>query len=246
MLEEKMFKLSEAGDLEKAGRSLGSFFIKRAEELQKTHAFHAAVAAHHDAAAAQHTTRASAYKASHDGLPNDHELKSQMAAGHTHHTAMAAHHAAIAKAHADHAGTLKAEVDAIKALAADWGGVATAKAAGAGPASSALTVEVVKTGNVIVDMVQEATAQLTKKSLEKFDTDPEVQQYLRDTIMKMVGEAIGNTVVPTGVSAVAPNQPGVTVVPRAGQRPLPEKPNVDVQFSKLVQVDEEEQLLIRK
>jgi len=47
--------------------------------------------------------------------------------------------------------------------------------------------------------------------------------------------------VPTNVSAVAPDAPGIRAVPRAGQRPIEEaKPQVEAQFAKLVAVDEGE------
>jgi hypothetical protein len=49
-----------------------------------------------------------------------------------------------------------------------------------------------------------------------------------------------NKVVPTNVSAVVPTYPGVTAVPRAGQREIPEKANVDPQFAKIVVVDEDD------
>jgi hypothetical protein len=46
---------------------------------------------------------------------------------------------------------------------------------------------------------------------------------------------------PTNVSAVAPTAPGVTAVPRAGQRPIEEaKPVVEAQFAKLLTVDEQD------
>lgn len=237
-----MFKLSEAADLEKAGRSIGTFFAKRIEELEKSHALHAAVAAHHDAMKAQHTTTAAHYKAHHDGLPNEDVHKAHFAHGHTHHTAMAAHHEAIAKAHADHAAAIKTDVDAMKSMAAEWNGAAKPGAASSLFARSAAASGPLSTptGNPFEDMVKETTAQLAKKTLETFDNDDEVKQFMRETIMKMVGEAIGNTIVPTGVSAVAPNAPGVRAVPRAGQQPIPVKPNVPDNFQKLVAIDDEE------
>lgn len=51
--------------------------------------------------------------------------------------------------------------------------------------------------------------------------------------------ALENTVIPTRVSAVVPNAPGITAVPRAGARPMPsEKPNVPVAFEKLITIEE--------
>jgi len=43
--------------------------------------------------------------------------------------------------------------------------------------------------------------------------------------------------VPTSVSAVAPNRPGITAVPRAGM-PVPEKVNVPEQFAHLASVED--------
>jgi hypothetical protein len=40
------------------------------------------------------------------------------------------------------------------------------------------------------------------------------------------------------ISAVAPTAPGVTAVPRAGQRAFAEKPVVPTQFSKLIEIEE--------
>jgi hypothetical protein len=52
-------------------------------------------------------------------------------------------------------------------------------------------------------------------------------------------ERLENTIIPTGISRVTPNAPGVTAVPRAGGRPMPsEKPVVPVAFEHLVKVEE--------
>jgi hypothetical protein len=51
-------------------------------------------------------------------------------------------------------------------------------------------------------------------------------------------DALENTVVPTRISAVVPTAPGVTAVPRAGQRQFMEMPVVATQFSKLVEIEE--------
>ena len=47
-----------------------------------------------------------------------------------------------------------------------------------------------------------------------------------------------DALVPTNVSAVTPNHPGVRAVPRVGMRPIP-VPDVDVEFSKIFGTDEE-------
>src|SRR5258708_32864415 len=56
-----------------------------------------------------------------------------------------------------------------------------------------------------------------------------LETYIRATIMKMFGDSL----VPTNVSAVAPNRPGIAAVPRAGQQPIPERPNVPEQLPHL-------------
>jgi hypothetical protein len=51
-------------------------------------------------------------------------------------------------------------------------------------------------------------------------------------------EILEGTIVPTKVSAITPTAPSVTVVPRAGMRSLGnEKPNVPVQFEKLIAIE---------
>jgi hypothetical protein len=70
---------------------------------------------------------------------------------------------------------------------------------------------------------------------------PEGQPFLRELIIKMIGEAIGNTVVPTNVSAVTPNRPRIAAIPSARQ-PLnaaPVKPNVPLEFEKMFAIDDE-------
>jgi hypothetical protein len=49
-----------------------------------------------------------------------------------------------------------------------------------------------------------------------------------------------NKLVPTSVSAVAPNRPGLTMVPRAGEQPVPARPAVPEQFAHLVKVEDGE------
>jgi hypothetical protein len=68
--------------------------------------------------------------------------------------------------------------------------------------------------------------------------DDELGKNTGDVIRRL--DALENAVVPTRISAVTPNAPGVTAVPRAGGRPMPtqEKPNVPIQFEKLVSIEE--------
>jgi hypothetical protein len=251
-----MYKLDQKEDLEKAGQSLGSFFAKQADELQKTHALHAALAAHHQGKADAHSAYAVHFKAQHDALPDDHDMKAHMAKGHSHHVAMAAHEDGIAKAHGAHAETVKTQIDAIKALSVEWGGV---KKADEGPLARLLSSRTgtvtapvtAPTGNVMVDMINETSTQLMAKTLSMMDNDPDVQKAMREHVMKLVAEAVGSTVRPPEVSAVAPTAPafGIKAVTRPGQRPLPaaDAPaSVPLEFSKLFSSEDGDQGLLRQ
>ena len=57
-----MFKLMDADDLEKAGRSIGNFFAMQAQQLEDDYAVHDALAAHHQAIAQAHATHAAKLK----------------------------------------------------------------------------------------------------------------------------------------------------------------------------------------
>jgi hypothetical protein len=243
-----MLDLTKAEDLAKGGKSIGNFFLKQAAELEKNFAFHKAMAVHHAAASAQHTTHAATLKAHHAGLPDDDVHKAAVAASSAHETAMAGHHDGMAKACEGHAETMKSEIDGMKKMAADWGvtkpeGAVTSllsRAAGTGTVTVPPTTP---TGNPMVDMVNETAGQLMAKTLSMMDTDPEVQQAMREQVLKMISEAIGKTVVPTGVSVVAPPNP--RAVTRPGQPPLPAAtpaaPNVPLEFVKLFSTEDNEQ-----
>ena len=71
-----MFKLTEAADLEKASHSLGGYFAKHAEELQKTYEFHKAMSGVHEAMSKAHAGHAAETQAHHDGdvMTLAHEL----------------------------------------------------------------------------------------------------------------------------------------------------------------------------
>ncbi len=236
-----MFKLTEVTELEKAGRSLGGYFTKEVSELEKSVTSHEEQAMHHEAIAKAHTGRAADHQAMHEAMGNEHEMKAHMAKGAAFHTSMAEHHTALHKVHAAEAEKCKVAINSLKVLAGDWGGATPGAATSlfsrsAAAAGASLTSP---SGNPFEDMVKETTAQLAKKTLETFDTDSEVKQFMRETIMKMVGEAIGNTIVPTNVSAVVPTAPDITAVPRHGQpSAVAVKPNVPLEFEKLFTVDE--------
>lgn len=65
-------------------------------------------------------------------------------------------------------------------------------------------------------------------------------EHHRDAAAKCNKAAVDelNKLVPTDISAVAPDRPGIRSVPRPGQPELPAKPNVDEQFRKLVSVED--------
>jgi hypothetical protein len=74
------------------------------------------------------------------------------------------------------------------------------------------------------------------KALKALTAD-DLNKNASDDLVKRV-TALENTVIPTRVSAVVPTVPGVTAVPRAGQRPYMDRPIVATQFQKLVEVEE--------
>jgi hypothetical protein len=234
-----MFKLTEAADLEKAARSLGAYFSKQVEEVEKSHSFHKAMASHHEGLHKAHSAHAAHNKSVHDGMADSHELKHHFGKAAEHETTVANHHEECAKACNAQAEAMKAELDTLKTMAASWGGAPAAKAGKTLDLSGLEKKE--STGNPIADMVQETTQALTKKTLESMDTDPEVQEYLRATIMKMVGDAIGDQIAGPAVSKVAPTNPALRTVPRPGSAAAAEKkPEVPLEFAKFVSTTSEE------
>lgn len=228
-----MFKLSEAADLEKAGHSIGSFFAKRAEELEKNYTFHKAMGQHHDSMSKAHTAHAADTQAHHDGLDNAHDMKAHLAKTAAHHVAMAAHHDAVAKAHHAHADTMKADVDAMKILASDWGGPAVKAANG----TALSTTGDGSGGNMnVAAMLQQTSEALMKKTLDSFNTDPEVAETIRQYALKQINSVLGDKLVPDNIRGITPNFPHP--VPRAGQRPI-EKPEVPLEFEKLVSIEDD-------
>lgn len=236
-----MFNLTVATDLEKAGHSIGGYFAREAEALGKSVTSHEEQATHHSGLANLHKAHAADHQAAHDALDNAHELKAHMAKGAAFHTSASEKHDSLHKVHSAEAEKCKASINSLKALASEWG------ATPGGPVSSLFTRAAgsgaaptpAPTGNVINDMVQETTVNLAKKSMELMDNDPEVKQYMRETIMKMIGETIGNTVVPTHVSGVAPAAPGITAVPRAGAPAALPVANVPLEFQKVFAIDDD-------
>lgn len=237
-----MFKLTDAADLEKAGRSIGGFFTTEAADLEKNYAFHKAMANHHTNMAAHHDGLAKAHHDIHASLGNDHEHKAFHAKAAGHHADLHKEHTAAATTHSGHAETMKVKVDTMKALASEWGGVAVlaAKAAGDAPAAGSGSGGGMKSVN---DMLTETSQALMAKTLASFETDPVVQETIRNLCLKQVGAVLGGTMVPDRVSGVITHFPGITPIPRVGAPERPARPNVSLEFEKLVAVpgdDDEE------
>lgn len=248
-------KLNDSEGLEKAGKSLGGYFAKQADELAKSQSFHENLAQHHGGASVTHDELKKAHEehaALHEkasaALDEGHELKAHHALKAALHKAHGGHHAeltklhkAMADAHAAQAEHYKAEVNAMKTLVSEWGGTAPAvtKTASGTPATGADPTP--STGNPIADMVQETTKNLTKMTLESMGNDPEVKQFMRSEIMKMVSEAIGaqlgDKLVPTSARATLPL--GIRPVERPGQRAVVKsnEPEVPIEFEDLVKLD---------
>lgn len=102
-----------------------------------------------------------------------------------------------------------------------------------------------KDGNDLCDTLEEiaechkAAAAYHANAMEECSKsmDPEFSKAASPEFEKRLS-AIENRIEPTRISAVAPNRPGITAVPRAGQPAFSEKPNVPIQFSKLVEIEE--------
>ena len=60
-----------------------------------------------------------------------------------------------------------------------------------------------------------------------------IDAHIRATLTKMLSDALA----PTNISAVIPNRPGVTAVPRAGKQAIPEKIPVPAEFEKLADIE---------
>jgi hypothetical protein len=78
---------------------------------------------------------------------------------------------------------------------------------------------------------RDAAAKCTKAA-----GDDDLEKGTTSDLLKRI-ERIENTIQPTRVSAVTPTAPGVTAVPRAGQCSIGDRPNVPVQFEKLVAIE---------
>jgi len=248
-----MLKLTEAADLEKAGRSLGSFFAGQAAEIQKSYDFHKALGLHHDGLKAHHdhmhkahTDRGAEHQAHAAGLDNAdvHKAHFQKAAVHhttvaEHHKAAAGHHEAMAAAHHAHADAMKAQLDAMKALSGDFG--QTVKADGSAAGGTIDVAALAKGVGTLDERVNKLSEALLMKAFEALNTNPVIGEKIQEIVLGQVEKAVGGKLVPTEVRRVAMEFPGggITAIPRTGAAPVP-KPNVPLQFEKMFQIEEAE------
>lgn len=245
-----MFKLDNPQELVKAGAGLGSLFARQALSLEKSYTINKASAERHADAEKRHRSAADAHEkfAKHaqeqaDGMGEDHEMKAHMVESAKLSKAQAEIEKAFADAeHAEslafgeQADSLKAEIDSMKALANDWGAaMPITKAASSGTT----TANVGANGGGVAAMIQETTEALTKKAIESLDSDPAVQEKIREMVLKGVQQALGDKIIPDRVSGVTGFPPGVQPVYRPGQQPVAVRPNVPVEFADLVKVDED-------
>jgi hypothetical protein len=159
---------------------------------------------------------------------------------HEHFARLATHHVKLAKHHSGLATAAEQTREAHKAAKpkADLQGIDV-------EALSSFLENFIETHSAIADehrdMAEHAAdmAECAKAvgavDLQKMATDPVLSQYVK----KMVDEALGNSLVPTHVSAITPPR-GVTPVVRAGQREIPLSQTVDPRFSKLVASGDED------
>lgn len=243
-----MLKLTESGDLEKAGKILGSNFAKQAEDLSKSMSHHETLKTLHGSASVTHDElkkihgeHAELHKAAHDALDDGHplkaheHLKSELHKRHGEkHEELSKLHKAISEEHGRHAEHFKAQVDSLKAVAAEFGAaIPVTKAAGAAAAGAAPDSEA--TG--VAALIQKTTEQLTVKALKTLDEDPVVQDKIREMVLKGVSEALGREPGPMPGPAAAVYPEGVRPVPRAGQQAIA-GPTVDPEFEKLIKLDD--------
>lgn len=254
-----MFKLNDAESLEKAGKSMGGFFAKQADELAKSQSFHENLSGHHATASVTHDElkktheeHAELHQKAHDSLDDGHELKAHQALKAALHKKNAAQHEALSKmhkalseAHSAQAEHYKAEINAMKSIAAEWGVTKSVVIPAPGtPAPGSVTLT--STGNPIADMVQETTRDLTKMTLESMRSDPEVQTFMRGEIIKMVSEAIGSQLsdklVPSRATSI-PLPPGIRSIVRPGQPEIGKgsggdgNSEVPLEFEEMLKVD---------
>jgi hypothetical protein len=70
---------------------------------------------------------------------------------------------------------------------------------------------------------------------KKVAGDADLSKGSSDLLKRL--EIVENSLVPTKVSGVAPTNPNIRAVPRAGMRDVSERPNVPVQFEKLIAIE---------
>ena len=77
---------------------------------------------------------------------------------------------------------------------------------------------------------------MEKAASGEMNKSPDISATVENAVAAYFGK-IGATLIPTLVSAVTPNRPGITAVPRAGAQAIQERPNVPEEFLKLAEVE---------
>lgn len=93
-------------------------------------------------------------------------------------------------------------------------------------------------GGGIAAMLQETQNALLKKTLESFDTDPEVKDFVRKFALQQMADGLGSKIVPDHVRGIITQFPNNTLVPRAGAPTGNEKIDVPLQFEKAFSLDD--------
>lgn len=232
-----MFKLTDAADLEKAGKEIGAFFAKQAVDFEKSHSFHKAMASHHEALHKAHTAHAASCADCAKAMDNSHELKGHLTKSAGDHEQMAACNKAMADEHAGHADHFKTQIDTMKALASQFGVGAAAKAAGA----AGTTVAELTKGEGLDARLNNVTELLMTKAVESLNTNPAVGEAIEKIVLAQIEARIGGKLMPTQVSGVAPQNnepiPLLRAVGRSGAPTIEDK-TATLEFSKVFGDDE--------
>ena len=86
------------------------------------------------------------------------------------------------------------------------------------------------------DFHKNAMEKAVTDELNKADRSADISATVENAVAAYFAK-ISDKLIPTLVSAVTPNRPGVIAVPRAGAQAIPERPNVPEEFLKLAEVE---------
>lgn len=231
-----MLKLTEAADLEKGGKAIGDYFAKQAAEFEKSHSFHKSMSSHHESLHKAHSAHAADCADCSKAMENDHELKGHMTKAAGAHEQMAACNKAMADEHAGHADHFKTQIDAMKALANQFGGGTTAAANKTTAAGT--SVEDLAKGEGLDARLSAVTELMMTKAVESLNTNPTVGEAIERIVLDQIEKRIGGKLQPTQISSIAPPagdgkpQPLIRSVGRPGQPTIEEKTS-NLEFSKV-------------